>query len=103
MKGKYTDLMFSDKLTLICRLFISRGHFCNFVQSPQSLSTAQVPDDEQFVPDFQSENCEYLKIYYLFSLTVYLEVVQRGLVIQIWRTKDARMMSGVDGVVYLIW
>lgn len=22
--------------------------------------TAQVPDDEQFVPDFQSESCEYL-------------------------------------------
>lgn len=64
MKGKYTDLMFSDKLSLICRLFSSRGHFCNFVQF---LSTAQVPDDEQFVPDFQSENCEYLKIYNLFS------------------------------------
>lgn len=22
--------------------------------------TAQVPDDEQFVPDFQSDSCEYL-------------------------------------------
>jgi len=37
----------------------------------QSLSTAQVPDDEQFVPDFQSESCEYLEMYYLFSLAVY--------------------------------
>lgn len=27
---------------------------------------AQVPDDEQFVPDFQSNNCEYpLLLYYL--------------------------------------
>lgn len=25
-----------------------------------SPSVAQVPDDEQFVPDFQSDNCKYL-------------------------------------------
>lgn len=26
------------------------------------ISTAQVPDDEQFVPDFQSDSCEYFSI-----------------------------------------
>lgn len=57
-------------MTLICRLFISKGALFA-THAIQSLSTAQVPDDEQFVPDFQSESCEYLKMYYLFSLAVY--------------------------------
>ncbi|XP_016093570.1 ETS translocation variant 5-like [Sinocyclocheilus grahami] len=35
------------------------------------IAEAQVPDDEQFVPDFQSESCEYLEMYYLFSLAAY--------------------------------
>lgn len=76
-----------------------QGAFLQLCSSLQFLSTAQVPDDEQFVPDFQSENCEYLKIYYLFSLTMYLEVVQTDLVIIhiclksktciSWETKDS--------------
>lgn len=32
--------------------------------------TAQVPDDEQFVPDFQSDNCEWLISVFLSLITV---------------------------------
>lgn len=35
-------------------------HYVYFKSQFLSPSVAQVPDDEQFVPDFQSDNCKYL-------------------------------------------
>lgn len=33
--------------------------------------SAQVPDDEQFVPDFQSDNCKYLSVADIFVLKLF--------------------------------
>lgn len=38
------------------------------------VSTAQVPDDEQFVPDFQPDSCEYLRFNTPTPLPCTLEV-----------------------------
>lgn len=39
-------------------------------------STAQVPDDEQFVPDFQPDSCEYLRCIIYTPLLYTLNKVQ---------------------------
>lgn len=41
------------KSDIMCLIFLTFAPF-------SCTSTAQVPDDEQFVPDFQSDSCEYL-------------------------------------------
>lgn len=62
--------LFQD-LSQLQEIWIAEGEFCvlfvcRCLTEPgptdvlSTCSTAQVPDDEQFVPDFQSDSCEYL-------------------------------------------
>lgn len=57
-------------IVLLCSLSLSEILLTGFFSF---VFTAQVPDDEQFVPDFQSDSCEYL-ILHPFSQTCGLSV-----------------------------
>lgn len=52
-KGVRARLLAIEKSEGLCVWLFSRA-------SLSCVLTAQVPDDEQFVPDFQSDSCEYL-------------------------------------------
>lgn len=51
--------------------------FVFVLTSHDFVSTAQVPDDEQFVPDFQPDSCEYLSFNIYTLLPCTLDQVQR--------------------------
>lgn len=62
-------------LNISCLYSLTLKQVCKpvSINSFPSPCAAQVPDDEQFVPDFQSDNCEYLLNIHVARKWVFLQ------------------------------